>query len=552
LGVPYAQDTGGQNRFRVPQPLNDKWTGTRLANTYSHACPSYDPTDTLWGMSEDCLSINIVRPSLSKLELKRSKLPVLFFIHGGGYQFGTSGLPQYNLSYIVERSVELGRPILAASINYRKTTWGFLQSVDLQGTGNTNLGLRDMRQALSWVQENIAAFGGDPSSVTIWGQSAGASSVGQLLMAYGGRGNDKLFHRTIQESGSASSFWHFGTEHYQPVYNRILSSANCSDAVDTVACLRDLPYETLYPLLNNFLFLDLTPGFAPTVDGDIIPNYPTELLHSGRFSRVPHLLGTNSDEGTSPELLGPMPINTDEDLYNLLFTGIVSNYPASTVEELMRLYPDDPSQGVPINTGEERFAQVFGQQFKRAAAVIGDMFYHAPRLDDARHYAKHQPDDTFVYRFNTRPWLPAATYPNATYPDANITCEAAPKDSPGQGQVLCGGVAPPFWGVSHSAELPFVFRNPQTLGPYPEYWRLSDAMSKMWVDFVHDGHPNGKSKGRGKGASSEYWPSYLGRGSDGSNLVFQTQKQGGLVVEKDTYRVAGRDYLIKWARRRRV
>jgi len=287
LGIPYAQNAGGQNRFRIPQALNETWPDVRLAKNYSHACPDKNPgADAIYGMSEDCLSINLVRPTGLDTNVK---LPVMLWIHGGSYQVGTSGLARYNLSYIVQHSVDIGRPIIGASINYRKGGWGNMYSIEIQGSGNANIALRDMRQALAWVSENVAAFGGDPDCVTIWGESSGSFAVGQLLLTYGGR-TDGLFHRSIQESGSAATAWYNGTEWYQPIYNDIVSKVNCSDAVDTLACLRTVPYEIIYPHLNSSTLINGGPGWYPTVDGDIILTYPTEALHSGRFATaVPHL-----------------------------------------------------------------------------------------------------------------------------------------------------------------------------------------------------------------------------------------------------------------------
>lgn len=289
LGIPYAQDAGGQNRFRIPQALNEPWSELRSAKNYSHACPDNNPTsDAIYGMSENCLSINLVRPA--GLDSK-TKLPVMLWIHGGSYQVGTSGLARYNLSYIVERSVEIGRPIIGASINYRKGGWGNMYSIEIQGTGNANIALRDMRQALAWISENVAAFGGDPDTVTIWGESSGSFAVGQLLLSYGGR-TDGLFHRSIQESGSAATAWYNGTDWYQPIYDDIVKNVNCSDAIDTLACLRTVPYEAIYPYLNSSTLINGGPGWYPTVDGDIIPMFPTEALHSGKFaSSVSHLYG---------------------------------------------------------------------------------------------------------------------------------------------------------------------------------------------------------------------------------------------------------------------
>ncbi|KAK8027649.1 alpha/beta-hydrolase, partial [Apiospora marii] len=515
LGIPYAQDTGGSNRFRVPQSLNDTWAGTRPAKQYGHACPDENvSSDGVHGMGEDCLSINIVRPIGVN---DSSKLPIMLWIHGGSYQVGTTGLATYNLTFLVQRSVEIGMPIIGTSINYRKGGWGNFYSREIQGAGQTNLSLRDMRKALAWIQENVEAFGGDPNNVTIWGESSGSFAVGQLLMTYGGR-TDGLFHRSIQESGSAATAWYNGSDWYQPIYDKIVSQVNCSDVPDTLACLRTVDYNTLYPFMASSKVDG--PGFYPTVDGDIIPNYPTELLHSGRFAHVPHLYGTNSDEGTDNAPRGP--INTDADLRDYLTHGEGFGFPVPAVARIMELYPDDPAQGIPLDTGAERFADVGGWQYKRAAAIVGDVFYHAPRLDDARHYARHSPD-TYIYRFNTRGYVGGS-------------------DTAGGGGDG-GSLAPAYKGVSHHTEVAFVFGNPTYVGPWPEYRALSEQMQDQWIRFAHHGNPNGEGL--------PVWPRYGDR-DKGLNLVLQTQGQGGSYVEEDTYRLAGREYLTQWARRRHV
>ncbi|OAL56811.1 alpha/beta-hydrolase [Pyrenochaeta sp. DS3sAY3a] len=509
LGIPYAQNTGGQNRFRIPQSLNTTWNGTRTAKQYGHTCP--DPTDAEFGMSEDCLSINIIRPAGLSAD-ESAKLPVAVWIHGGSYQVGTSALPNYNLTYIVQRSVEIGKPIIATSINYRKGGWGMLYSREIQGTGQTNLALRDMRKGLAWISENIAAFGGDKDSVTIWGESAGSFAVGQLVMSYGGQ-TDNLFHRSIQESGSAATAWYNGSDWYQPIYDHIVDESNCTDAVDTLECLRTVPYESLLPLLAAPI---QGPGWYPTVDGDIIPNYPTELLHSGKFAHIPHLYGSNSDEGTDNAPAGGV-INTTQQLHDFVKGSTGFGFPEAVVQRVLELYPDDPAQGIPLNTGAERFAEQ-GVQFKRIAAIMGDVFYHATRLDDARHYAKYAP--TYIYRFNTRPWQ-----------NNPISTE--------------GGAAPDYKGVSHFSEVAFVFANPSFYGPWAEYKALSDEMSAQWINFVHGGSPNSEDLPE--------WPLYNGS-TNGLNLVIQAEGRGynGSYVEEDTYRLAGREYLIEWARRRHV
>jgi carboxylesterase type B len=508
LGIPYAQTTGNENRFRPPQALNTTWNGARLATVYGPACPDAELKGDK--ISEDCLSINIVRPA--GLSAKQyGAIPVAVWIHGGSYQVGSSNLPNYNLTYIVQRSVEIGRPIIATSINYRKGGWGMMYSREIQGSGNTNNNLRDMRKALAWISENIDAFGGDKDSVTIWGESAGSFAVGQLLMSYGGR-TDGLFHRSIQESGSASTAWYNGSDWYQPIYDNIVTKANCSDQADTLACLRTVPYKAMLPLLAA---PSQGPGWYPTVDGDVIPALPTELLHSGRFAHVPHLYGTNSDEGTDNAPSGGL-INTTEQLFSFIKHDAGFNFPDAVIDKILDLYPDDPAQGIPLNTGAERFDQ--GTQYKRIAAILGDVFYHATRLDDARWYSRYSP--TYIYRFNTKPWQ---NNPLSTD----------------------GGKAPAYKGVSHFSEVAFVFANPAFYGPWPEYKALSDELSAHWINFMAGGCPNGKGLPR--------WPMYNGS-TQGLNLVLQANGRGynGSYVEEDTWRLAGREYLAQWAKRRHV
>ncbi|KAI2472159.1 alpha/beta-hydrolase [Annulohypoxylon bovei var. microspora] len=521
LGIPYAQDTGGANRFRIPQSLDETWDGTRTAKDYGPGCPDYYiSAEVLHGISENCLSINIVRPTgIRESGSETPLLPVMLWIHGGGYQYGGSAQPQYNLTYLVQKSVEIGMPVIGASINYRKGGWGNMYSIEIQGSGNTNLALRDMRQALAWVQENVGSFGGNASSVTIWGQSAGSFAVGQLVMSYGGR-TDGLFHRSIQESGSATTAWCNGSDWYQPIYNKIVDQVNCSSAPDTLECLRTIDYETLYPFLNTSIISG--PGFYPTVDGDVLPNYPSELLRAGRFAHVPHLYGTTSDDGTDN---APIGINTDADLQTFLLRDTGFDFPVATIDHILELYPDDPAQGVPVDTGAERFADQ-GWQYKRVAAIVGDVFYHGPRRYDAKHYVEYAP--TYTYRFNTRPW--ESTSSNTTTTDNSTTTGG-------------GELAPAYKGVEHFSEVAFVFANPTTVGPWPEYRKLSDQVSSQWIRFAHTGDPNG--------AGLPHWPQY-GEAENGLNLVLQTEAQGGSYVEADTYRLAGREYLTQWSRRRHV
>ena len=200
---------------------------------------------------------------------------------------------RYNLSFIVDNSVQIGKPIIGVSIAYRLSAWGFLQSQEVTGSGNTNMGLRDQRLALHWLQENIAAFGGDPSKVTIWGESAGAASVGWHLTAYNGR-NDHLFRAGIMESGNPVSYNSYRTNlDFQPLYNGVVKAAGCWDAIDNLDCLRHVPFVKL----NNIFNTSTSSDWQPIVDGDFIARWASIQLAEGDFVKVPILDGANTDEG---------------------------------------------------------------------------------------------------------------------------------------------------------------------------------------------------------------------------------------------------------------
>lgn len=308
LGVPFAQPPIEQLRYSNPQTYNSSWTGALPATNYAFACIGYGGDQIGYQQSEDCLYLNVVRPS----GYENTSLPVAVWIHGGGFYMGSAIDRRYNLTFIVNNSVEIGKPIMAVSIAYRLGPFGFLNGDDVAGAGVTNLGLKDQRLALHWIQENIAGFGGDPSKVTIWGESAGAASVGFQLTAFNGR-DDKLFRGAVMESGNPVAYGALnGTDYYQPRYAALLQAAGCSNATNSLNCLRALPLFVLNNILNTTAF---NRGWNPTLDGDFIARYTSQQLAEGDFVHVPIIDGANSDEGTA---FGPVGINTTADFEKLL------------------------------------------------------------------------------------------------------------------------------------------------------------------------------------------------------------------------------------------
>jgi len=198
------------------------------------------------------------------------------------------------MSFIVQNGVNLGKPFIAVTINYRLTAFGFLGGKEVMGSGQTNVGLRDQRLAMHWIQENIEAFGGDASKVTIWGESAGAASVGFHLTAYNGR-DDKLFRGGVMESGNPVAYARLKyVDTYEPLYNNITTALGCANSTDTLECLRGVPFAALNAVLNTTRFAT---AWSPYVDGDFLQKQTSIQVAAGDFVKVPIIDGANSDEG---------------------------------------------------------------------------------------------------------------------------------------------------------------------------------------------------------------------------------------------------------------
>ncbi|KAJ5293648.1 hypothetical protein N7508_008469, partial [Penicillium antarcticum] len=499
LGMPYAQQPVGSLRFTIPHSLNTSWKDARNAKEYSDICVGYG-TDSIWyPQSEACLTLNVIRGSSVN---KNSKLPVGVWIHGGGFYQGSGSDERYNMSAIVENSYSIGKPFIAVTLNYRLSAWGFISSSQVSGSGNTNLGLRDQRLALQWVQENIGAFGGDPEKVTIWGESAGGMSVGYHLTAYGGR-DDKLFRAGIMQSGGsiAASASNYTT--FQSKYDTIASEVGCSDVVDSLQCLREVPFETLNSVFNG-TDGDSDYNFSPVVDGDFIRNWGSIQLNKHAFVKVPIISGTNTDEGTA---FGPRGINTTEEWYDYLTDGGFNfQTPPSVAKRILELYPDDPSQGIPAYLEDMRVPSN-GYEWRRTSAFAGDWMMHANRRRQCEAWAETS-TPAYCYRFNVR--------------SADV---------------------PLLSGSTHFEEVSFVFHNLAGLGyhygkPFAgvpqSYIDLSSMMTSMWASFIHDLNPNPVAVNK-----SVHWDAYAT--SKPVDILFDANITSHM--EADTWRQEGIDYI---------
>ncbi|KAF8334771.1 Alpha/Beta hydrolase protein [Cantharellus anzutake] len=399
LGIPYAQPPLGGLRFAKPQPPKLNTTHKIDATRYGKAC--LQPTSvclTTSDLSEDCLFINIFRPSNLALG---SKLPVMVWIHGGAFTLGASQL--YNGSVIVGQSVFLNESVIYISFNYRLNAFGFLGSPELghdSEVGTLNAGLHDMIGALKWVQENIGAFGGDKDRVTVFGESAGAIGIGSLLVAGGGHYVEQhnLFHGAIMESGAPASFIPVPVvSDLLPWTNIFAGAAGCPPSNSPIiSCLRSKPSEILYQA--SLVALNATKyalAFPRVVDGFFFDKgkRAAEQVRRGDVATVPVIAGCNLDEGT---LFVPHTFNTTNEM--LLYVG---NLSAATPEQtklfkvLLKLYPDIPAIGSPYNpVGASKDDRFFGQnnQYKRAASLFGDGAYQSGRRALLDTYVKRNVD----------------------------------------------------------------------------------------------------------------------------------------------------------------
>ncbi|KAF2021516.1 alpha/beta-hydrolase [Aaosphaeria arxii CBS 175.79] len=460
LGIPYAQPPVDNLRFRNPESLNTSWSGVHTAARYSPACVGYGPSQMGYNVSEDCLYLNVIRPSGT---CAQDKLPVVVWIHGGGWVQGSGVDLRYNMSFIVQQSQEMGQPVVAVTINYRLSAWGFLQGFKsdsrLRDNAGSNWGFRDQRLALHWIQENIQAFGGDPDRVTIWGQSAGAASVGMHLLAYNGR-NDNLFRGAIMESGNPILVGAMNRT-YEPLFQNLTEHAGCQDAPDRLQCLRDLPFLELNDIVNTTQF---SGSWTPQIDEDIVARYSSDQVSQGAFVKVPIIVGANSDEGTG---FAPKGLNTSKEFLNTLTTGS-SAMNETIAQEILKAYPLESPDNDLTNLGPIDFvppAYPYGLQYRRTTTYYTDQTFVANRRLTCRTWAALNLP-SYCFRFNAIPsW--ATPYDGATH---FVEVAFAMKNLDGVGYPPVR--TPPFQGLSQS------------------YKQLSTLMSGDWVSFVNHGDPN--------------------------------------------------------------
>jgi len=469
-GIPYAAAPVGENRLRPPQPFTDSWAPQlRSAKQPGQYCAQFSLASDMFAGHEDCLYLNVYRPVGAE---NGSNIPVIVWIHGGGFIMGDSlhvaagNWKLYDPTNIVERHGHV-----FVSMNYRLNGFGFFALPELAAehpTGSTgNYGLQDQRAAMQWVQTNIRAFGGDPSKVTIQGESAGAFSVMFHLVSPASQG---LFHGAIEESGTLAKgcFFQDRTDSFK-FHREWAAIQGCnSSGPALLACLRKLPAEHFMvsaaqmvkdwaARLTHSSLPDDIPDWAcplfPTnawgavVDGssDGLPDWPLTLLEAGKFNKVPLISGANINGGALFGWLFPL-------LWGDLMYPIPTNL--TKVAEWFLPKPSDRARFLELYNGADWPASTWS--IDRIDRFWRDSFFLCPARETALQWSSHgQPVYEYVFSF--------AMHTNITSIIHGITS-------------------------THGFELPFVFRNDLGLGKIfgePAKWEaMSDVMSCTWASFV--------------------------------------------------------------------
>lgn len=282
-GIPYAQPPVGELRWALPLPAKP-WTETRDATAYGSGCPQvarYGLTEA--GYNEDCLTINVTVPDAAATSAK--KLPVIVWIYGGAFVGGSTAL------YPLAHMATTGNAVVV-SMNYRLGAFGFMANPAFDPVANGAYGLEDQRLALRWVQNNIAAFGGDPRNVTVAGESAGAASICMQLMAPNqSRG---LFHKAIMQSAGCVQKLRT-VEEAAAIGQKVATQVGCTAGPDALACLRGKPVKELLEAASTVAGSDIM-TYVPSVGTRSVPQQGSEAFRKGQFLRVPMINGGNRDE----------------------------------------------------------------------------------------------------------------------------------------------------------------------------------------------------------------------------------------------------------------
>ncbi|XP_070593961.1 cholinesterase-like [Erythrolamprus reginae] len=460
LGVPYAEPPLEKLRFQKPLP-HQPWNQTLEATSFGNSCPQFIfrgvPETELWSsktaLSEDCLSLNIWVPHPQS----SSPVPVMVWIHGGGFLLGTSSVDIFNGTHLAATE-----NVIVVTINYRLGALGFLY---LPPAAPGNLGLWDQQLALKWIKENAAVFGGDPSQVTIFGSSAGAASVNFHLLA---PKSQDLFAQAVIQSGTANAYWAWRTSKEAKQKSlEFIHLLGCSEDnnISIVHCMQtknvsELIQHEIALLLKGGFILNIP--FRPTIDGDFLLGEPENLMEEGQIQVKPVLIGATSDEAAT-YVHNVFP-NITDNLINQeqLLKGIGLLVPNAT-EDFIRTIALRYSEG---QHGPAQYRSTLSHFYT-------DQMFWCPLWEAAENIRKTG-SPVYAYLFAHRPsWT--------TWPE--------------------------WIGASHCDEVLFGFGTLESVFHINQTYteaeaRLSRKMMHYWAEFARTGNPTGSA------ASKDEWPLY--------------------------------------------
>jgi para-nitrobenzyl esterase len=427
LGLPYAAPPVGDLRWKAPQPAA-KWKGERDATKYGAHCAQGRVFEDMVfqdaGPSEDCLFLNVYAPADST---DQSKLPVMFWIHGGGYAGGASSEPRHNGDFLPLKGVVL------VTINYRLGVFGFLATADLakEADGASgNYGMMDMIAALQWVKANIGEFGGDPGNVTIFGESAGSFAVSTLMASPMAKG---LFHKGIGESGGAIGR---GPLSMETLAEREVKDGQWVDSTGakSLAELRAMSTDAILDAVKKKQGGGM--GFPPDIDGKVLTESVDDTYAAGKQAHVPLMAGWNADEANFFVRNG-MTAEQWKEMAPKLFK--------ERAVEFLKLYPaDDDAQATrsAIDFGSDQFIAMGTWRWLEAHLRSGESPVYRYHFELAATPSKYHPG-TFAFHSD-----------DIEYVFGTLDTR-------------------PGWNVR------------------PEDRKLSDAMMTYWTNFAKSGDPNG-------------------------------------------------------------